>query len=918
MAGESLVIETPRDDIGSASNPAGSEAGQSAGDPEHPSRQPEPSGASTSADAPVLARSSAVAAISSNAGRYYVASADEFKAAVAAIAASDVAEATVVFTADNVDVGKFAGIEGKQVTLCSEGLASCYVANMGTSLVGAVTFGNISCFTNSSTVYANGHAVVFAEDFVGTLGYYNDRAASLPYLYGGSKGASVASTDVQLYGGQFSSVYGGGSDGDVEGDTNVIVRFPDSGSGDYVATLHGGGLGTSSGAATVHGSTNITITDSQVNAFYGGGNNGVAGFGDRSAGQVLGSTNVVVGGASHVTQPSFAGSDHSTVGSTNLTIGGSTESDFRYCGGGASDIVKATASIVVSGGRHSSIYVGGCTTDVGFPAVVGADYANQGDGDGVIAAKAGSLLFEGGTLPAGDQNDLYAGGKTLDYQEPSQVYGSVDITVTGGSVRSVNGGGDSSSAPETMVHGNVSVSILGGTVPLVKGWSTFDTDNDSEDDAWDVNGDTFVELNGVGTSDAYYDLHNLWNVSNLRIANSHVYVNGGVADHETRYGNSPFYSVYDVQVESDSTLALCRYENKGTLATISGKFTCNGGKLVLVKKGNAPGTGDDNAHNYLFVGGGAEGYGEVAIAAYGDPYTLVRPEVGERYICAAPQGSETFVLFNDEPDLFLDNDKTVYGDGSQYDTWVIATGRVVTFDANGGDTDAVPRKVGIKVDDLDKEYTLGSLPADPRFDFHSFLGWNTKPDGTGVWFTADTPVEHSMTVYAQWREGEAAYTYQVVGEGGSVSSPSETVSVGSGVAKGSTAKAAAGYRLVGWYADEACTDLVTPETAEAHGASLSEDGATLVPRQVDGLYPGGAFYAKFTTSENGRPGGSEEPGDSGTLTPPADSGDRDAPVAEKEPLPVPATGDGLSLAVGALLLVIVLALGVAVLARRRG
>lgn len=72
----------------------------------------------------------------------------------------------------------------------------------------------------------------------------------------------------------------------------------------------------------------------------------------------------------------------------------------------------------------------------------------------------------------------------------------------------------------------------------------------------------------------------------------------------------------------------------------------------------------------------------------------------------------------------------------------------VYFDKNGGDTDAQPASR--------ESYGYGGtcmLPnVNPTKAGYIFRGWNTKPDGTGEIFTAQTPVYTTTAVYAQWRE----------------------------------------------------------------------------------------------------------------------------------------------------------------------
>jgi len=88
----------------------------------------------------------------------------------------------------------------------------------------------------------------------------------------------------------------------------------------------------------------------------------------------------------------------------------------------------------------------------------------------------------------------------------------------------------------------------------------------------------------------------------------------------------------------------------------------------------------------------------------------------------------------------------------------------VTFDKNGGDTDASPSSIS--------EVTSGAtvtLPTAPARSGYTFSGWNTVAGGSGSTFTGSTAVTSNITVYAQWT---AIPTYTI---GGTVSGLSGTV-----------------------------------------------------------------------------------------------------------------------------------------------
>jgi hypothetical protein len=71
----------------------------------------------------------------------------------------------------------------------------------------------------------------------------------------------------------------------------------------------------------------------------------------------------------------------------------------------------------------------------------------------------------------------------------------------------------------------------------------------------------------------------------------------------------------------------------------------------------------------------------------------------------------------------------------------------VTFDKNGGATEAEPREISLTWPDNTVELPLPPSSGDPTLVFR---GWNTQADGSGTKFTAGTEVSESITVYARW------------------------------------------------------------------------------------------------------------------------------------------------------------------------
>jgi uncharacterized repeat protein (TIGR02543 family) len=91
---------------------------------------------------------------------------------------------------------------------------------------------------------------------------------------------------------------------------------------------------------------------------------------------------------------------------------------------------------------------------------------------------------------------------------------------------------------------------------------------------------------------------------------------------------------------------------------------------------------------------------------------------------------------------------TVSANREVYAQWtLISYSYTVTFDKNGGDTEANPAEKTV----ASPATGVDALPAPPTRSGYDFEGWNTEAEGDGSDFTASTPVSGNMTVYAQWK-----------------------------------------------------------------------------------------------------------------------------------------------------------------------
>jgi uncharacterized repeat protein (TIGR02543 family) len=70
----------------------------------------------------------------------------------------------------------------------------------------------------------------------------------------------------------------------------------------------------------------------------------------------------------------------------------------------------------------------------------------------------------------------------------------------------------------------------------------------------------------------------------------------------------------------------------------------------------------------------------------------------------------------------------------------------VGFDPNGGRLTG-PAYLSV----TGRDAHLPFMPQDPTRDGYRFVSWNTARDGSGSYFSAQTPINGDMTLYAQWR-----------------------------------------------------------------------------------------------------------------------------------------------------------------------
>lgn len=237
----------------------------------------------------------------------------------------------------------------------------------------------------------------------------------------------------------------------------------------------------------------------------------------------------------------------------------------------------------------------------------------------------------------------------------------------------------------------------------------------------------------------------------------------------------------------------------------------------------------------LAVGEKATGTADVYLFE-GDSYenlaTITDAHVGQNYINGQRDSSDAvFILKNSDNYYFkrVGDSKTV--ETTAYDMWQVAKGIIVTFDKNGGDTEASPKYIPVEWVEGQDEYQPGVPVTDPTRDGYIFKGWNTQADGMGDPYTAETKVNRSLTVYAQWEKIAPAPTYTVTYTDGVDNEEIFADQVTSGLSAGDVTPAfngtpsRDGYTFTGWL-PEVATTVTGTVTYVAQWSKNSSGGST--------------------------------------------------------------------------------------------
>lgn len=423
-----------------------------------------------------------------------VSSTDEWNSAVSSLQANDIIQLTADVTMGNVP--------DKACIITSDDGTKTLTYSSNLEMIAPLTFKSIKL--NMSCIYANGYALVFEEgvDCVGTYSINNGQTTltGLRNIWGGSETGTVASTSVVLKSGTFGWVYAGGNEGAVNGDTRMEL----SGSVKINGSIFGGG----DAISATCGSTHVEISGGTYGYINGGGYNGsvtgecylkISGnptiegnvFGGcNQKGTTAGSTHVEISGGT------FQNSDNNGLGSifgagwagsvsgcSSIRITGGT---MGHVFGGSYSGTCGSTDVTISSGSIANIYGGGQgnRVDDNSGALVSC---TGGDVTGLCKLSITGTTQVSGSIYGGGLNrsahigatDVFVdlssgicGGILSGTGLSGNVKGDVKLVVAGGTFSAILGGGSSLPFFEGNVEGHIEIlirDIIVGNVSLVNG-----------------------------------------------------------------------------------------------------------------------------------------------------------------------------------------------------------------------------------------------------------------------------------------------------------------------------------------------------------------------------------------------------------------------------------------------------------------
>ena len=748
---------------------------------------------------------------------YEVSDNDELGTALQNIANSAETEATIVLKADvNAPVtagGSYTttfGVDGKHITVKSdEGEMKKLSFPWYGILNGDCTFDNVD--VTGDRLFCNGYRTIFTE---------NGQIHLSQTLYGGGYKTTVNNTYVVIAASGYINpssssglhdVIGGSYQGNVDGDTYLEITGDiqmqggnhlnpgcmkgdgSSGDGRNVPDVFVGG-----NATLVYDNKNSTAASPAIEGTYGCEMKRDVTL-DVRAGSVAG----IVGTEEPVDKFIIRGNLHIIAGNPSYE---NTDQVLRL--GSNWPIVGAGNSFALYPGAVGNYTVGGNIT---------------------IDTYENAWAWDKGTTP-----DSYVGLVMATDQETVPAGSSINVTGKPKIRTGIRGTQSSSYSTEFPV---ANVYACEATIPFIKGMSQVNITNNSAVTAHIMtsNAGLMVEEGSNLTTDkgqvwiwGNTVINGTWEQLHSQTDNyNDIFVNGttqiGHSGHLINHGTSNLSGA----VTNNGVMALM-----GS-AYLQNDYTATNGELRLPTI--APGANYDTGTIPVQIKGLSTGTTTVNTVDPADWQTLKKPNLGDNYILSKKNtdspAQDVFVLGNADAvkdGWFLKCMADAAGSGDT-DMWQVANSIRVVFDKNGGDTEASPSVM--MQDKIKGTVNHFDLPTtEPTRSGCKFTGWNTKPDGTGEAFTAETAVTESLTVYAQWQPvsstesgGNSGSTSgnssSTSGNSSSTSGNSGSTGSSSGNRSAPSAKAEQGSQPVSHAVSDAAAST-SPRTGDASALSL--------------------------------------------------------------------------------------------------
>lgn len=596
----------------------------------------------------------------------------------------------------------------------------------------------------------------------------------------------VESTRLVLRGGEYSSVVGGGYNGEVKNGTSVSVELSDdvpwTARDANCGYIYGGGVSNgakSEGAAnaTVAGDIHVEALSGVFGEIYGGSHKGIvrgdvyvtvgqksseslAVYTDVFGGSYMGQVGQKygsdwVGGDILVTiRDTSRGSDYIA---PDMTVDGTLAT---VHGAGMIDIVNGTVEIVLEGGANNyQVFAGG--TNVGAHD---QSCKIQNTGDEAVAA---SIRINGG-----EWGEVYSAVET-NYSSTAEqlIAGDVHVELNGGSANYFG-----LSAHQTHVEGDSALAINGGDIgdakPGVCGYQHARHSGNAIE-VGKVDGKRKVEIKNANPMHCY----GIYAVDEVVVDNTAPFFI------EPYAAKAALLSCGDLDIKS-GIIVLRGTSSLVDTAKINGRLkdgASKGSGDLSIAEGAVLALNGANAlegNGLIEAAGSARGAGRLLVV---EPYGEWRaqrevrfqmPSEGEVYIrskkteeTAASGSRATLVTLQNSPtSLYVEYTTDDVTTGVDYGhAWRIATdpdARIVTvsYDVNGGDLATKPADQIVVIPGGQTSGRIDKLPTPPTWIDHEFTGWNMRSDGTGGHFTEQTDVASDLTVYAQWKETVQKFT----------------------------------------------------------------------------------------------------------------------------------------------------------------